>query len=239
MGFFTRKKSESKPVVNNMNDANKTVNPDDIWNTPVRKSGTETVTLKESKYDSAKTEILGTVPEVRPEDVKEKMAQLERELAEKSTIPAKTYHDYDVNPVHAEETEVAQEKFEKEYAVSHENFLRTHVEDISPANEENLDEKVSDMLKVHEEKIEEEANKDFGFNSVADEEVSDKLKNLSYAKKAEDYPEYKDIKEIAVDEESVERLGRIDHSDDEDEIKSISADVLDGELKKFNEKYGD
>lgn len=239
MGLFSKKKFGSAPVSNKTVDKAKTINPDDIWNMPIKRNGVETVTLKESKYGEPVTEAVASVPEVKPEVVKEKMAQLEKELAEKKDIPVKSYHDYDVNPVKADETAAAQVAFEKEYSVSHEKFLKTHVQDISYASEDGLNEKLNDMIKRHDEKTLEMQNTDFGFNSVEKEEISRRMQDLTYAKKDEDYPEYKDIKEISADEESVEKLGTIDHSEDQDKIKCISAEDINEKLEKFNSQYGE
>ena len=65
-----------------------------------------------------------------------------------------------------------------------------------------------------------------------------KVAELPYAKKPEDYAEYKDIKGISVDEALVEGLGSVDHSEDDDAIGSVSEEFLAQKVKEFNEKYG-
>lgn len=241
MGLFSRKKTEtinsSAAPVSASNNTVKTVNPDDIWNAPIRKTSTGTIEIRESKYSEPEIIEPGSVPEVKPEDVKRKMEELERELAAKKDIPVQTYHDFDVNPVHNEEISVAQDEFEKDYAVSHEIYVKSHYQDITEANVEGIDVKISDMVKVHEEKVYTDENTDFGFNTVGEGEVSEKLEKLPYAKKPEDYPEYKDIKGVSADEQSIEKLGSIDHSEDPDNIASVDQEFLDQKVEEFNKKY--
>ena len=52
------------------------------------------------------------------------------------------------------------------------------------------------------------------------------MAELPYAKKPEDYAEYKDIKGISVDEALVEGLGSVDHSEDDDMIESVAREKL-------------
>ena len=239
MGLFNRKKSA--PAQEALNTAKKTaaVNPDDIWNTPVKKK-TESVTVKESKYDDAKTEEVKGVASIEPEIIRDKMAKLEKELEEKKNKPVKTYLDYDVNPVENDEITDAQSEYEKLYAVEHEKFVKSHYEDISVAQESGLDEKVEKMLKEHDEKQQAQANHDYGFNQVGEDEVSTKLEGLSYAKKPEDYAEYKDIKAVSAvpDDAELDKLGKIDHSGDPDEIGEVSDELLAQKVKEFEAKYG-
>lgn len=234
MGLFNKKKPENFTATTQKKAT--TVNPDDIWNTPVKK----TVTVKESKYDEPKTEEITGVESVDPEVIKDKMAQLEKELEDKKNKPVKTYLDYDVDPVHNEEIKDAQEEYEKLYKVEHEKFVASHKEDITKAQEEGVDEKVKEMIEIHEEKVRLDETTDFGFAKVGKDEVDEKLSSLPYAKKPEDYPEYKDIKAAAeVSDSEIEKLGRIDHSSDDDEINSVPDDMLEEKVKQFEQEYGD
>ena len=95
------------------------------------------------------------------------------------------------------------------------------------------------MIKVHEEKVLQDETTDFGFPKVEKDEVEEKLSKLPYAKKPEDYPEYKDIKSAdSVSDEEIDKLGHIDHSGDDDEIKEVNDETLNQKVKEFEEKYG-
>ena len=237
MGLFAKKKIAGKKETTTEKKTVPTVNPDDIWNTPVNKN--KTVTVKESKYGEPVTEKIDGVESIEPEVIRDKMAQLEKELEDKKNKPVKTYMDYDVNPVHDDEIKDAQAEYEKLYKVEHEKFVASHKEEITVMQENGLDEKVRDMIKVHEEKVLEDETTDFGFPNVGKDEVEEKLSKLPYAKKPEDYPEYKDIKSAdSVSDEEIDKLGRIDHSGDDDEIKEVNGETLNEKVKEFEEKYG-
>lgn len=235
MGLFSKKKPAANTAVNTVKKT-AAVNADDIWNTPVRKKQEE-VTLKESKYGQPVTEKVD-VESIEPETIRNKMAQLEKELEEKKNKPVKTFADFDHNDVDDEEIKDAQTEYEKLYQVEHERFVKSHYEDITVASESGVDEKVAAMLKEHEDRVKAD-ERDFGFNKVDPDEVNRKLEDLPYAKKPEDYPEYKDIKSAdSVDESEIEKLGRIDHSEDPDNIGSVSDELLAQKVREFEEKYG-
>lgn len=239
MGLFKKKSSaEVKAETGSGVKKSQTVNPDDIWSTPVKHG--EFVTVKESKYAKASTEPITGVESIEPEVIKDKMEKLEKELEEKKSEPVTTYKDYDVNPVQNEEIKDAQEEYEKLYKVEHEKYLASHKEEITPASEEGIGEKVQEMVDIHEEKVRRDESTDYGFAHVDKDEVEEKLSKLPYAKKPEDYPEYKDIKEAdKVSESDIEKLGTIDHSGDDDEIKSVSQSDLDEKVEEFEKQYGD
>ena len=235
MGLFGKKKSSD---INKLNTVKKTstVNADDIWNSVLPKK--ETVTIKESKYSKPATEEIKGVEAIEPDVIRDKMAQLEKELEAKKNKPVKTYVDYDVNPVHDDEIRDAQEEYEKLYKVEHEKFVQSHKEEISVMQEDNVEDKVRVMIENEDERIHENDGVDFGFSNVGRDEVEDKLSKLPYAKKPEDYPEYKDIKSAdSVSDEDINSLGRIDHSGDDDAIRSVDDDVLAEKVREFNEKY--
>ena len=236
MGLFAKKKISGKKEADTEKKTVPTVNPEDIWNVPVNN---KSVTVKESKYGESVTEKIDGVEPIEPEVIRDKMAQLEKELEAKKNKPVKTYMDYDVNPVHDDEIKDAQAEYEKLYKVEHEKFVASHKEEITVMQENGLDEKVRDMIKVHEEKVLEDETTDFGFPNVGKDEVEEKLSKLPYAKKPEDYPEYKDIKSAdSVSDEEIDKLGRIDHSGDDDEIKEVNGETLNEKVKEFEEKYG-
>lgn len=235
MGLFNKKKPASAANTGEVKKA-PAVNPDDIWNTPVKK---QTVSLKESKYDEPKPEKL-EVESIEPEVIKKKMAQLEKEIAEKKSQPVKTHADYGTSTVDDEEIADAQAEYEKLYEVEHEKYVKSHYEDITVASENGMAEKMEAMYAEHEQKRQELENTEFEFSEVGQAEVDEKLVDLPYAKKPEDYPEYKDIQAVSQepDEEALEKLGRIDHSGDPDYIKEVSDELLSQKVKEFEAKYG-
>lgn len=240
MGLFSKKKAPA-PVSTGKAAVPKkpaAVNPDDIWNTPVRKKADE-VTIKESKYDEPMPEKL-EVESIEPEVIRSKMAQLEKELAEKKNRPVKTHADYGTSTVDYDEIVDAQTEYEKLYEVEHERYVKSHYEDITVAAQNGVEEKMQAMYAEHEQKQQELETTDFKFNEVAQEEVDRKLAELPYAKKPEDYPEYKDIKAVAAepDQEEIEKLGRIDHSEDPDNIGEVPDELLAQKVREFEAKYG-
>ncbi|MBR1740223.1 MAG: hypothetical protein IJ737_08010 [Ruminococcus sp.] len=240
MGIFNKKKPEAAPV-KPKEQAAKTVDPNDIWNTPVRKKAVpETVTVKENKYDEPLPEKL-EVESVDPEMIRQKMAQLEKELEEKKNIPVKTHADYGTSTVDREEIVDAQAEYEKLYEVEHERYVKSHQEEITVAAEQGMAEKMEAMYAEHEAKVQEVENTNFKFSEVGQEEVDKKLVDLPYAKKPEDYPEYKDIAAVGSepDEEDIEALGVIDHSEDPDEIGEVDDELLAKKVQEFEERYGD
>lgn len=244
MGLFNRKKpaapsAASAPKAQTAEKKTAAVNADDIWNTPAKKKN-QSVMVKESKYDEPKTEKL-EVESIEPEVIRTKMAQLEKELAEKKNRPVKTHADYGTSTVDHEEIVDAQAEYEKLYEVEHERYVKSHYEDITAASQSGMEEKMQAMYAEHEQKQQELENTDFKFNEVCQSEVDAKLADLPYAKKPEDYPEYKDIKAVSKepDQSEIEKLGRIDHSGDPDNIGEVSGELLAQKVREFEAKYGE
>ena len=235
MALFNKK----KPAAPSAAPAVKPVNPDDIWNTPSPRRK-QTVTVKESKYDEAVPETL-EVESVDPEMIKTKMAQLEAELEEKKNQPVKTHADYGTSTVGREEIVDAQTEYEKLYEVEHEKYIRSHQEEITEAKEQGIAEKMEAMYAEHEAKVAEVENTKFEFSEVGQAELDKKLVDLPYAKRPEDYAEYKDIAAVASepDEAEIEKLGVIDHSDDPDNIGFVDEEFLAKKVEEFEAKYGD
>ena len=215
----------------------KTVNADDIWNTPVKKK--ETVSIKESKFDDTKTEAVEGVVAVDPEVLKKNMAELDKFVEERDSKPPVTYHDFDTDPVHQDEVTKAQEGFEKDYAVSHKAFVESHKEDISVANLEEIDDKLKVMIEEHNNKLHELETMDYDFKTVSDSEVQEKMADLPYALKEEEYEHYKDIKGVTVSQDEVDKLGSIDHSNDPDEIGEVTAEQLAQATDEFEKSRRD
>lgn len=238
MGLFTNKKKPAAPAAS-PSSAAKPVNADDIWNTPSPKRK-QSVTVKESKYDDPVTEKL-EVESVDPDMIKSKMAQLEAELEEKKNQPVKTHADYGTSTVGAEEIIDAQTEYEKLYEVEHERYVRSHQEDITVAKDDGINEKMQAMYAEHDAKVAEVENTKFEFSEVGQAEVDKKLADLPYAKRPEDYAEYKDIAAVAnePDEAEIDKLGVIDHSEDPDNIGNVDEDLLAKKVEEFEAKYGD
>lgn len=233
MGLFGKKKEEIKSPSAPVNK----VNADDIWNTPVKKK--ETVSVKESKYDDAREEVVEGVTPVDPEVLKKNMAELDKFVEERDARPAVTYHDFDTDPVHQDEVTKAQEGFEKDYAVSHKAFVESHKEDISVANLEEIDDKLKVMIEEHNNKLHELETMDYDFKTVSDSEVQEKMADLPYAIKEEEYEHYKDIKGVTVSQDEVDKLGSIDHSNDPDEIGEVTAEQLAQATDEFEKSRRD
>lgn len=220
MALFGKKKDEPVQPVSRPT----TVNADDIWNTPVRKK--ETVSIKESKFDDTKTEAVEGVVSVDPEQLRKNMAELDKYVEERDAKAPVTYHDFDTNPVKQDEVSKAQDSFEKDYAVSHKAFVESHQEDISVANLEEIDDKLRVMIEEHNNKLHELETMDYNFNTVGDDEVQQKLADLPYALKEEEYEHYKDIKGVTASQDEIDKLGSIDHSNDPDNIGEVTAEQL-------------
>ncbi|HCJ41044.1 hypothetical protein [uncultured Ruminococcus sp.] len=235
MGLFSKK----KPAAPAAAPTPKPVDPDDIWNTPSPKRR-QTVIVKESKYDDPMPENL-EVESVDPEMIKSKMAQLEAELEEKKNQPIKTHADYGTSTVAAEEIIDAQTEYERLYEVEHEKYVKSHQEEISVAKEQGMAEKMEAMYAEHEAKVAEVENTDFEFSEVGQAEVDKKMIDLPYAKKPEDYPEYKDIAAVSAepDQAELDKLGVIDHSEDPDNIGNVDEELLARKVEEFEAKYGD
>lgn len=233
MGLFGKKKEEIKSPSAPVNK----VNADDIWNTPVKKK--ETVSVKESKYDDVREEVVEGVTPVDPEVLKKNMAELDKFVEERDARPAVTYHDFDTDPVHQDEVTKAQEGFEKDYAVSHKAFVESHKEDISVANLEEIDDKLKVMIEEHNNKLHELETMDYDFKTVSDSEVQEKMADLPYALKEEEYEHYKDIKGVTVSQDEVDKLGSIDHSNDPDEIGEVTAEQLAQATDEFEKSRRD
>lgn len=233
MGLFSRKSSEPKTSTQ---PKKQQINADDIWNAPVKRAGGDTAFVKESSSDKVHAEKITDT--IEPETIRSKMEQLEKELAEKKNDPVKTYADYDVNPVGQAEITDAQSEYEKLYEEEHARFVASHKEDISVASVEGIDSKLEEIYRIHDEKVAQEKRDTGNIEAISAETTAAKVAELPYAKKPEDYAEYKDIKGISVDEALVEGLGSVDHSEDDDAIGSVSEEFLAQKVKEFNEKYG-
>ena len=224
MGLFSRKSSEPKTSTQ---PKKQQINADDIWNTPVKRAGGDTAFVKESSSDKVHAEKITDT--IEPETIRSKMEQLEKELAEKKN---------DVNPVGQAEITDAQSEYEKLYEEEHARFVASHKEDISVASVEGIDSKLEEIYRIHDEKVAQEKRDTGNIEAISAETTAAKVAELPYAKKPEDYAEYKDIKGISVDEALVEGLGSVDHSEDDDAIGSVSEEFLAQKVKEFNEKYG-
>lgn len=239
MGLFNKKNTGAQSAPEAPKKAGSAVSADDIWAAPVKapKKDSDTVKIKESKGDSVHEEKVND--NIEPETIKSKMAELEKELEEKKNKPVETYKDFDVNPVEQGEVTDAQEEYEKLYAEEHARYLESHKEDITEAHIAGIEDKMQEMYDEHDKKTAEEEAAKGNIAEITQEETDAKVAELPYAKKPEDYPEYKDIQGVAAKEHEVEALGTIDHSGDDDEIQEMDQDYLENKVKEFNEKYGE
>lgn len=244
MGIFNtgNKRQPLGAEINKPTSRPKPVNPDDIWGmpSPARRRTADNAAVKDSKSGKAAPEKL-EVESVDPEIIKNKMAQLEAELAAKKAEPIKTHADYGTSTVGQDEIIDAQTEYEKLYEVEHEKYVKSHYEDIDVAQEAGIEQKMETMIAEHEAKVLADQTTDFKFNEVEQDEVDRKMVALPYAKKPEDYPEYKDIKAVEKepDEEEIEKLGTIDHSEDPDEISFVDDELLAQKVEEFEAVYGD
>lgn len=242
MALFGHKKKAEAPKA----APKPAVNADDFWNdaAPKRKSGAETVTIKESKYDEPSAETVSS-DSIDPETIRKKMEQLEKELEVQKNKPVKTYSDYDTNPVRLDEVSVAQDKFEQQYEIEHQRYLETHVQDIDSANSEDIDRKISEMLDESAKRAQAVKDKHYGIEQVGDDEVAAGLSQLHDPK---DVTKDKDFKNIeAVSDEAMSgaeeyirtQLDTREPVDEYDEIESVSAEYVQQKTQEFMEKYGD
>ncbi|WP_124101157.1 hypothetical protein [Ruminococcus sp. Marseille-P6503] len=222
------------------------INPDDIWNTPVRKKpdGSETVVIKESKYDEPSAETVGPAA-IDPETIRKKMEQLETELEAQKNKPVKTYIDYDVDPVFIDEVLSAQEAYEKRYEIEHKRYIETHVQDIASADADDIDRKVNQMLDETAKRAQAVRDKNYGIEQVDGEEVS---RGLSQLKDPKDVTKDKNFKNIeAVPDELMSGVedyirNELDTrvcAEADDGIEEITAEQAAAKTQEFLEKYKD
>lgn len=222
------------------------INPDDIWNIPVRKkpNGTETVVIKESKYDEPAAETVGPAA-IDPETIRKKMEQLEMELEAQKNKPVKTYIDYDVNPVFKDEVLSAQEAYEKQYEVEHKRYVETHVQDITPADADDIDRKVNQMIDETAKRAQAVRDKNYGIEQVDGEEVARGLSQLKDPKDVTKDENFKNIEAVpdelmsGVEEYIRTRLDTRTPAEADDGIEAISAEQAAVKTQEFLEKYKD
>lgn len=195
MGLFNRKRTPepikpSAPV--------KTVNADDIFGTPSVKPRTvnadDIFGTPSPKKAAAPSEPLDGPASINPDDIKKKMQELEQELAEKSAQPKVDYSQYGL--VDDSEVADAQEKYEAIYKEEHERYLRSHVQDISAANTDDISSKVDDMMNEVNAHRAEEAAKVYEVSQVSDEEVAKGMSELQAPKDETKDALYQSITEI-------------------------------------------
>ncbi len=166
----------------------KTVNADDIFNTPSPRKAAA----------PAANEPLNGPASINPEDIKKKMQELEQELAEKSAQPKIDYSQY--NLVDEGEVADAQEKYEAIYKEEHERYLKSHVQDITSANTDDISGRVDEMMTEVNAHRAEEAAKVYEISQVGDEEMAKSMSELQQAPKDESKDElYKSITEISAE----------------------------------------
>ena len=95
------------------------------------------------------------------------------------------------------------------------------------------------MIEEHNNKLHELETMDYDFKTVSDSEVQEKMADLPYALKEEEYEHYKDIKGVTVSQDEVDKLGSIDHSNDPDEIGEVTAEQLAQATDEFEKSRRD
>ncbi|MBQ7186365.1 MAG: hypothetical protein IJR91_01905 [Ruminococcus sp.] len=243
MALFGHKKRTDTPAP----AAKPAVNPDDIFNTPVRKQkqGGETVYIKENKNDDIAPETVGPAA-IDPETIKKKMAALEKELEEQKNKPVVTAADFTAENVGQSEVSAAQDDFEETYRIEHERFLAAHENKaIDSANAEGVEAKISAMVGEVEERARAREALNADIDQVSQSEVDRKLSELGVAKDVTLDKEYKNIEAVsAKDMSGVEEYirteldTRVPPSDDDD-IEAVNDQYLAKKTEEFMKQYGD
>ena len=223
------------------------VNPDDIFNTPVRKQkqGGETVYIKENKNDDIAPETVGPAA-IDPETIKKKMAALEKELEEQKNKPVVTAADFSDGNVGASEVSAAQDDFEETYRIEHERFLAAHENKaIDSANADGVEDKITAMVDEVEERARAREALDADIEQVSQSEVDKGMSELGVAKDVTQDKEYKNIEAVSdKDMSGVEEYirteldTRVPPSDDDD-IEAVNDQYLAKKTEEFMKQYGD
>lgn len=228
--------------------AKPSVNPDDIWGAPVKKTtapGGETVFIKESKHDAVKPESVGPAA-IDPETIKKKMAQLEKELEAQKNKPVLTPADYDTDPVRQGEVSAAQDEFEAQYRIEHQRFLAAHEnKNIDSANAQGVEQKINAMVDEVAARARARDAMNLDIEHVGQAEVDRGLSKLGVAKDVTQDKEYKNIEAVSAnDMKGVEDYihneldTRVPPSDDDD-IEAVSEQYLAKKKEEFMKQYGD
>ena len=246
MALFGHKKRTDTPDTTTA--AKPTVNADDIFGAPVRKTAKpagETVVIKESKYDAAKPETVGPAA-IDPETIKKKMVELERELEEQKNKPVVTAADFSSENVGASEMSAAQDDFEEQYRIEHERFLAAHEnKDIDSANADGVEAKITAMVDEVEERARAREAMHLDIEHVSQSEVDKGLSELGVAKDVTLDKEYKNIEAVsAKDMSGVEDYIRNELDtrvppSDEDDIEAVNDSYLAKKTEEFMKQYGD
>ena len=198
----------------------KTVNADDIFGTPApRKPAAEYATVREGKGEAV-TEPLDGPASINPDDIKKKMQELEQELAEKSAQPKIDYSQY--NLVDEGEVADAQEKYEAIYKEEHERYLKSHIQDITAANTDDISNKVDDMMTEVNAHRAQEAAKTYEISQVGDDEVAKGMSELQQAPKDES----KDVLYSSITEISAEAMNDANTIIKEDYDKRENKEII-------------
>lgn len=237
MGLFNRKKAEPAAVPAAAPKPAASVNPDDIWGTPKKRTG---------KFADESTEAMNEPVSIDPETVKKKMAAMERELEEQKNKPATAYEP--ISKVADEEVISAQAKYEEQYKIEHERYVASHQQDIEKAigddNKSEVDKRISDIVEERDRRAVETAKVLGDIKETDPEQIRDGMNKLGVAKDETLDPDYKNINEVK-DSEVQSKLGALGVAKDETldpdykNIKELSAADVEASTKEFLEKYGD
>ncbi|MBR6871893.1 MAG: hypothetical protein IKN17_00130 [Ruminococcus sp.] len=244
MALFGHKKNTDTPQA----APKPTVNPDDIFGTPVRRtkpSGGETVYIKESKNDPITPETVGPAA-IDPETIKKKMVELERELEEQKNKPVVTAADFTSENVKASEMSAAQDDFEEQYRIEHERFLAAHEnKNIDSANADNVEQKINAMVDEVEERARAREAMNLDIEHIKQSDIDKGMSQLGVAKDVTQDKEYKNIEAVSdkamsgVEDYIRNELDTRVPPSDEDDIEAVNDQYLAKKTEEFMKQYGD
>ncbi len=211
-------------------------NPEDIFNQKF-----ESKLAKERKsQESAQPQSLKSID---PQEVRERLKQLEDELAAK---PAeKDYHYYDSNPIDTSEVEKAQQQFDADYKIEHERFVKSHQQELTAIDESEISSGMGELDKSVARRIAEE-NAEYNISQVSSDELSDIMQNFDSTRMSNmAIPVDNEIAGLTQsDLDAIENFERQDiHSKEldphDDEIEAMSQEKIQQKMQEFNQKYSD
>lgn len=233
MGLFNKKKEAPQPTPQPAPRPSVTVNPDDIWGAP----------KKRTRPGVESTEPMTEQVSIDPETIKKKMEALERELEEQKNKPAQAYEP--IGEVGGEEVVSAQAKYEEQYRIEHERYLASHKEEIDEAPfDSDIDRRISEIVEERDRRAEETKKVLNDIKETDADQIAKGLETLGVAKDETKSPEYQNINSVG-DDEVASKLSGLGVAKDETKspeyqnIDAVSSAESDAKTKEFLEKYGD
>ncbi len=244
MALFGNKKRANKNT-NSYNDATPPVNADDIWKAPIAKKRKESegAFIKENKHDDVKFEEVGPEP-IDLNELRQRMAMLEREIEERDSRPVKTHADYNTSTVMQDEVDKAQVEYEESYKAKHKEYVDTHKEDIGDLDCSDVEQRVVNMIDKDEARIKAEEHLLGDIEHADLEQINRGLEQLSNPKDVTLDKDYKNIQSVSDSEMSDagdvirNEYDNRAESDEYGEIESMSAEAVEKATKEFINQYG-